>query len=233
MPACPTDPRHQPSENTQTPYDLLIIGGGINGSRGRPRGLRPRPEGSLWSRPTIRLRGQVAAHAIGLHGGLRSPGDLRLQAGGRIAGGAPYPQRRVLGAPPGPPAFCVPVYQGDKRPPWMIGAGMWLHAGLLAIKGHGLIEWAPLLGADRRYLSRPFPAWPAKACTGAAQYQDCQLDDARLVLENIQDRPTPMGPRPSIAAARRASMCSKKAKCGPACAMKRPASRPRSTPSSC
>jgi glycerol-3-phosphate dehydrogenase len=81
----------------------------------------------------------------------------------------------------------VPVYAGDARPAWLIRSGLWLY-DLLAVKGHGLIRlhrWlkAPQALAVAADLARP-------GLQGAAEYWDCQMDDARVTLENVLDAQT-------------------------------------------
>jgi glycerol-3-phosphate dehydrogenase len=83
-----------------------------------------------------------------------------------------------------PLPFLFPLYQGDRRPPWMIRAGMWLY-DLLALRGRGLIHWHRWL--DKAAALKAMPTLRAEGLLGAAQYWDCQMDDARLVLANIQE----------------------------------------------
>ncbi|MGH7442025.1 MAG: glycerol-3-phosphate dehydrogenase/oxidase, partial [bacterium] len=80
--------------------------------------------------------------------------------------------------------FLVPVYRGDQRPPWMIRAGLWLYDAL-AWKGGGLIRAHRWLGPERvRALA---PNLATEGLRGAGEYWDCQMDDARVVLENLAD----------------------------------------------
>jgi glycerol-3-phosphate dehydrogenase len=119
-----------------------------------------------------------------LHGGLRY---LEHYDFGLVA--ESLKERRVLTqvlAPhlTRPLPFLVPVYQGDQRPPWMIRAGMWLY-DLLALKGQALIHWHRWLGAAQGL--EAVPGLEPAGLKGLAQYWDCQMDDARLVLENLLD----------------------------------------------
>jgi glycerol-3-phosphate dehydrogenase len=61
---------------------------------------------------------------------------------------------------------------------------MWLY-DLLAIKGHGLIRWHRWLNHADALEAAPWLA--AEGLKGAAEYWDCQMDDARLTLENVLD----------------------------------------------
>jgi len=80
--------------------------------------------------------------------------------------------------------FLVPVYAGDRRPAWLIRAGLWIY-DLLALRGRGLIRWHRWLGRKQALAAAPLLG--AQGLKGAAEYWDCQMDDARLVLENLQD----------------------------------------------
>jgi len=119
-----------------------------------------------------------------LHGGLRylEHRDFALVA-------ESLKERRVLTevlAPhlTRPLPFLVPVYAGDQRPAWLIRAGLWLY-DLLALRGSSLIRWHRWLG--RKAALAAAPLLGAQGLAGAAEYWDCQMDDARLVLENLQD----------------------------------------------
>lgn len=176
-------PRPKLSELAQTPYDLLIVGGGINGA-GAAREAASRGLKVLLVEAKDFAFGASSRSTKLVHGGLRylEHRDFALVA-------EALKERRVLTeilAPHlvRPLPFLVPVYAGDQRPPWMIRAGMWLY-DLLALKGGGLIHWHRWLGAE--WALRAVPALAPGGLKGAAQYWDCQMDDARLVLANILD----------------------------------------------
>ncbi len=179
----PRSPRPDLAELCQTSYDLLIIGGGINGA-GAAREASARGLKVLLVEARDFAFGASSRSTKLAHGGLRylETYDFKLVA-------ESLKERRILSevlAPHlvHPLPFLVPLYQGDKRPPWMIRAGMWLY-DLLAIKGHGLIQWHRWLGPSAALGA--VPGLASQGLRGAAQYWDCQLNDARLVLENVQD----------------------------------------------
>ena len=165
------------------PSDLLVVGGGINGAgiarEAAARGLSVTlVDAADWA------FGASSRSTKLLHGGLRylEHGDFALV-------GEALRERRLLTevlAPhlSRPLPFLVPVYAGDRRPAWMIRAGLWLY-DLLAIKGHGLIRWHRWLG--RRKALAAAPLLGPEGLKGAAEYWDCQMDDARLTLENVLD----------------------------------------------
>lgn len=176
-------PRPKLAELAQTPYDLLIVGGGINGA-GAAREAASRGLKVLLVEAQDFAFGASSRSTKLVHGGLRylEHRDFALVA-------EALKERRVLTdilAPHlvRPLPFLVPVYAGDQRPPWMIRAGLWLY-DLLALKGHGLIRWHRWLGADAALAAVPTLA--PTGLKGAAQYWDCQMDDARVVLANILD----------------------------------------------
>ena len=176
-------PRPSLAELCQQPYDLLIVGGGINGA-GAAREAAGRGLKVLLIDAQDFAFGASSRSTKLVHGGLRylEQKDYKLVA-------EALKERRHLYETLAPHlvrplAFLFPVYQGDKRPPWMIRAGMWLY-DLLAMKGQGLIHWHAWLGKNAAL--EALPALKADGLLGAAQYWDCRMDDARLVLENVLD----------------------------------------------
>jgi glycerol-3-phosphate dehydrogenase len=176
-------PRPSLDELCAAPSDLLVVGGGINGAgvarEAAARGLSVTlVEAADWA------YGASSRSTKLLHGGLRylEHGDLALV-------GEALKERRLLTerlAPhlTRPLPFLVPVYAGDRRPAWMIRCGMWLY-DLLALKGDGLIHWHRWLGRNAALAAAPLLG--ADGLKGAAEYWDCQMDDARLALENVLD----------------------------------------------
>ncbi|MFC1747994.1 glycerol-3-phosphate dehydrogenase [Pseudomonadota bacterium] len=78
--------------------------------------------------------------------------------------------------------FVIPVYEGDKRPLWMIRLGMFLYdamAGFKNIKRHK--------GLSVKKILERIPGLKQEGLKGGGIYYDCQTDDARLTLVNIQD----------------------------------------------
>jgi glycerol-3-phosphate dehydrogenase len=161
----------------------LIIGGGINGA-GAAREAAGRGLKVLLVEAHDFAFGASSRSTKLAHGGLRylEQRDFRLV-------GEALKERRILAevlAPHlvRPLPFLFPVYQGDKRPPWLIRAGMWLY-DLLALRGRGLIHWHAWL--NKTAALQALPALQPEGLLGAAQYWDCQMDDARLVLANVLD----------------------------------------------
>jgi glycerol-3-phosphate dehydrogenase len=81
-----------------------------------------------------------------------------------------------------PIPFIIPVYKGDKRPLWLVRLGMFLYdlmAGLKNIKRHKAFS--------AKKLHQIEPHLGTKNLQGGGIYYDCQTNDARLTLANIQD----------------------------------------------
>jgi glycerol-3-phosphate dehydrogenase len=160
-------------------FDLLVIGGGINGAGiARDAALRG-------LRVALVEKGDFASGTSSkssklIHGGVRylQHGDFRLV---RVACRERDLLRRRL-APHlvQPLAFLFPVYRGDPVGFFTLGAGMWLY-DLLAIfrniRTHRMLTAKRLLHLE--------PNLRREGLRGAALYYDCFTDDARLTLETI------------------------------------------------
>jgi glycerol-3-phosphate dehydrogenase len=160
-------------------FDLLVIGGGINGAGiardAAMRGLRVAlvEKGDFAS-------GTSSKSSKLIHGGIRylQMGDIRLV---RTACRERDLLRRCL-APHlvKPLAFVFPVYRGDPVGVIALGIGMWLYDVLATfrnIERHRMFSRARTLGLE--------PALRSEGLRGAALYYDCFTDDARLTLETI------------------------------------------------
>jgi glycerol-3-phosphate dehydrogenase len=163
----------------QTPFDLLILGGGITGAGvaldAALRGLRVAliDKGDFAS-------GTSSASSKLVHGGLRylEHGELRLvyealHERSRLLHNAPHQVR--------PLRFVLPFYRGARVPPWKWRLGLTLY-DLLAVSGN-LSRSRPHT-AD--HLRREFPALHAAGLLGGASYWDAQMDDARLCIDVLQ-----------------------------------------------
>jgi glycerol-3-phosphate dehydrogenase len=160
-------------------FDLLVIGGGINGAAvardAAMRGLRVAmiEKGDFAS-------GTSSKSSKLIHGGVRylQHGDLRLV---RVACRERDLLRRQL-APHlvEPLAFLFPVYRGDPVGFATLGLGMWLY-DLLAVFRN--IRVHRMLSAKR--LRAVEPGLRQSGLRGAALFYDCFTDDARLTLETV------------------------------------------------
>ncbi|TYO99297.1 glycerol-3-phosphate dehydrogenase [Geothermobacter ehrlichii] len=159
-------------------FDVLIIGGGITGA-GIARELALRG-----LKVALVDKGDFAGGTSSRSTKLIHAG-LRYLEGGRL--GLVHEscrERRLLQklAPHlvRPLPFLIPGYRGDRRPFWMIRAGLTLY-DLLALgqnaRRHQLCAPGELAEAE--------PCLKQEGLVGAARYWDCRMDDARLCLENI------------------------------------------------
>lgn len=176
-------PRPDLAELCQRAYDLIIVGGGINGA-GLAREAAGRGLSVLLIEAQDWAFGASSRSTKLLHGGLRylEHRDFALV---REA----LAERRLLTqvlAPhlARPLPFLLPSSQGDRWPGWMVRAGLWLYDGL-ALAGGGWIRGHRWLG--RRQALELVPSLEPQGLRGMAEYWDCQMDDARLTLENVQD----------------------------------------------
>lgn len=159
-------------------HDVLIIGGGINGA-GLARDLALRGLHVAVVDKGDFAGGTSSASTKLVHGGLRYLENFDL----RLVFEACRERQTLLRIAPHlvrPLRFYVPVYRGDKRPLWMVRAGLVLYDLLAMFRNthiHGI------LSAERAVAREP--ALRRKGLKGVAVYWDCRMDDARLCLENI------------------------------------------------
>src|SRR5207344_287659 len=158
------------------PYDLLVIGGGINGA-GIARDAAGRGLSVL-----LVEKDDLAAHTSSwssklIHGGLRylEHYEFRLVAEAlaereillRIAGHLSWPTRFVMPHVP------------ELRPRWMIRVGLFLY--------DHLARRSLLPGSSAVRLSGPYGNGLRPELKHGFLYSDCRVDDARLVVANAMD----------------------------------------------
>jgi glycerol-3-phosphate dehydrogenase len=161
-------------------FDLLVVGGGINGCGiardAAMRGLRV----ALVEMQDFAF-GTSSRSSKLVHGGLRY---LEQYEFGLVF--EAVSERRVLMdiAPHlvHPLGFLFPVYKGSRQPLWLLNAGMWLYDGLSLFRSPKIHRTL-----DRRQVEQVEPTLRAEDLQGAPLYYDCSTDDARLTLENAID----------------------------------------------
>jgi len=160
-------------------FDLLVIGGGINGAGiARDAALRG-------LRIALIEKGDFASGTSSrssklIHGGLRylEIGDFRLVR--EACNERDRLRRRLAPHLVKPLAFLFPVYQGDPVGLFKLELGMWAYDLLAAfrnIKMHRRLS--------RKQVARLEPSLRQSGLKGAKLYYDCVTDDARLTLETI------------------------------------------------
>ena len=162
---------------SREPFDVLVVGGGITGvgvaRDAALRGLRV----ACVDRGDFG-RGTSSRSSKLIHGGLRYLEQLKL---GLVFEGtherallqrlAPHLVRPI--------PFLVPVYEGDRHGPVVLGVGLWMYdtlAGRRRTSRHRRYGPEALAGRE--------PALRTDGLRGGAIYHDCMTDDARLVIEN-------------------------------------------------
>ncbi|WNO53313.1 glycerol-3-phosphate dehydrogenase [Stakelama saccharophila] len=157
-------------------YDLLIIGGGING-------CAIAREAALGGLKVLLVeKDDLAGHTSSastklIHGGLRY---LEYYEFGLVREALRERERLLRAAPHliEPMTFVLPMQHGG-RPRWVIRAGLWLY-DLLAGKS-SLPRSRSLKAKDSVYIRQL--KWPMKGFV----YSDAWVDDARLTLHNAID----------------------------------------------
>jgi glycerol-3-phosphate dehydrogenase len=158
------------------PFDVLVIGGGINGAGiardAAMRGLRT----AVVERADL-ASGTSSRSSKLIHGGLRylEQGHVGLvleavRERERLRRLAPHLVR--------PQEFVFPIYRGGPVGRLTLAAGLWAYdvlAGLRNVRRHRMLGRAAIEVAE--------PALRRDGLLGAGQYWDCRTDDARLVLE--------------------------------------------------
>jgi glycerol-3-phosphate dehydrogenase len=158
--------------------DLVIIGGGINGA-----GLAAL---AAYSGLSVVLfeKGDFASGTSSkstklIHGGIRYLEQGRLS----LVLESLRERRHLLERAPHlvrPLPFLLPVYRDDPRPAWKLKLGLWLYDLLAGRKNMSRHRWfSPARIHDK------VPTLRGQGLVGCGLYFDAQVNDARLVLENI------------------------------------------------
>jgi len=162
-------------------FDVLIIGGGINGA-----GIA-RDAAMRGMRVALVEKGDFASGTSSkssklIHGGVRylQQGDFRLVW--VACRERDLLRRRLAPHLVEPLAFIFPVYRGDPVGFFTLGVGMWLYDALATFRN---IKAHKMMSAKRA--QRVEPQLRSTGLRGAALYYDCWTDDARLTLETVLD----------------------------------------------
>lgn len=162
----------------RTHYDLLVIGGGINGAAianmAAHNGLRC----ALLEKKDF-ASGTSGRSTKLIHGGLRYLENCEF---GLVRESLRERHTQLTSAPHlvKPLGFLIPVYATDQRPLWMMRFGVSLYdflSGRYLVKKHrsfsveAIVENVPLI--------------KKQGLVGGVVYYDAQMDDARLCLENV------------------------------------------------
>jgi glycerol-3-phosphate dehydrogenase len=160
-------------------YDLIVIGGGINGT-GVARDAALRGMRVLLLEKNDFGAGTSAHSSRLIHGGLRYLAHMEfdlvyesLQERERLLNNAPHLVK--------PLAMAIPLYPGSKNPPLMVRVGMWLYDLLSCNK-----RMPPHRMLGRSAFLKQYPSVQDKNLLGGPVFYDAQADfPERICLENV------------------------------------------------
>lgn len=159
-------------------YDLLVIGGGINGAAIAHLAAKRGMKVALLEKGDF-ASGTSSKSTKLIHGGIRYLENLEID----LVYESLKERHLQLEVAPHlvkPLPFVIPVYEGDKRPLWMMQLGVFLYdflAGRYRVKPHKNLSREEVLHLE--------PGIEPKGLKGGVLYYDAQMDDARLCLENV------------------------------------------------
>lgn len=163
---------------TKNIYDLLVIGGGINGAAiahiAAQRGMKV----ALLEKGDF-ASGTSSKSTKLIHGGIRYLENFEVDL---VYESLRERSIQLKTAPHlvKPLPFVIPVYEGDKRPLWMMQFGVFLYEMLA-----GPYRVSPRKNLSREEVMRLEPGIEPQGLKGGVLYYDAQMDDARLCLENV------------------------------------------------
>jgi glycerol-3-phosphate dehydrogenase len=161
-------------------FDLLVIGGGINGAGiardAAMRGLRV----ALVEQNDF-ASGTSSKSSKLIHGGLRYLENYEFSLVLEASRERDHLRRHLAPHLVHPMPFVLPVFRGDPVGRLRLSAGLWVYDGLSAFR-----NIARHRSWGHRTTLRHEPQLRAEGLRGAMHYYDCWTDDARLTLETVQ-----------------------------------------------
>lgn len=159
-------------------FDLLVIGGGINGAAiahlSTLRGLKT----ALIEKKDF-ASGTSSKSSKLIHGGIRYLENFQFKLV-REALRERYFHVKKVPHLVQPLPFVIPVYEGDRRPLWLMKLGVFLYdllAGTRRTGSHQTMSPEALIKME--------PGLRREGLLGGVLYYDAIMDDARLCLENV------------------------------------------------
>jgi glycerol-3-phosphate dehydrogenase len=163
---------------SQQEYDLLVIGGGINGAAVANIAAGEGLKVALLEKGDF-ASGTSSKSTKLVHGGLRYLEHFEFDLV-QEALKERYIQLQSVPYLVKPLAFLSPVYKDDRRPLWMMKLGVLLYdilSGKYQIGRHRSLK--------KQEISGLVPGIKEQDLIGGVIYYDAQMDDARLCLENV------------------------------------------------
>ncbi len=161
-------------------FDLLVIGGGINGA-GIARDAAMRGLSVALVEQGDFASGTSSKSSKLIHGGLRYLENYEFALVLEASRERDHLRRHVAPHLVQPMPFVFPIFRGDPVGRLRLSAGLWVYDGLSAFR-----NIARHRSWGHRTTLRHEPALRSEGLRGAMHYYDCWTDDARLTLETIQ-----------------------------------------------
>lgn len=159
-------------------YDLLVIGGGINGAAIAYMAALAGVKVALVEKNDF-ASGTSSKSSKLLHGGIRYLENFEFDLV-QEALKERYIQYKNSPHLVKPLSFVIPVYQKDPRPLWMMKLGVWLYDMLSGPNSLGIHQ-----KLTRQQIIASAPHISQQGLIGGVSYWDAQMDDTRICLENI------------------------------------------------
>ena len=162
----------------QGKFDLIVIGGGINGAAVANLAAAGGARVALLEKNDF-ASGTSSKSTKLLHGGIRYLENFEFDLVHESLKER-YIQWQAVPFMVKPMSFVIPVYKNDQRPLWMMQLGVCLYdllSGKYRIGRHRFLS-----PADIGALA---PGINQDDLAGGVEYFDAQMDDARLCLENV------------------------------------------------
>ena len=159
-------------------YDLLVIGGGINGAAIAYRAALAGAKVALLEKNDF-ASGTSSKSSKLLHGGIRYLENFEFDLV-QEALKERFIQYRNAPHLVKPMSFVIPVYKKDARPLWMMQIGVWLYDLLSFNYSLGIRQ-----SLSVQQIINIAPGIKQEGLVGGVSYWDAQMDDTRICLENV------------------------------------------------
>jgi glycerol-3-phosphate dehydrogenase len=167
-------------QQLETPFDLLIIGGGITGAGAARDAARRGLRVAIVEMQDLAY-GTSSRSSKLVHGGLRYLESMEFS----LVFEAVSERRVLMDIAPhlvNPLGFLFPVYKSSRRGVFTVNLGMWLYDGLSLFRSPKIHR-----NLSTKEVSTVEPLLNRDDLRGAPLYYDCSTDDARLTLETALD----------------------------------------------
>jgi glycerol-3-phosphate dehydrogenase len=161
-------------------FDLLVIGGGINGA-GIARDAAMRGLDVALVEQGDFASGTSSKSSKLIHGGLRYLENYEFALVLESSRERDHLRRHLAPHLVHPMPFVFPIFRGDPVGRLKLSAGLWVYDGLSAFR-----NIARHRSWGRRTTLQHEPRLRAEGLRGAMHYYDCWTDDARLTLETAE-----------------------------------------------